>query len=122
MKNLKLFIKSLIRPISSRLFFLILGIALSISFASVYAAWDTTVNSGDTLTSTLWNDHVNKLINLDGRVQSLETSGGASLGSCVTVLANYGDWAMCGAGYVVTGYWFNMGSDPAAGVRCCLLQ
>ena len=64
-----------------------------------------------------------RVINADGSVTcEADDSGGGSLGSCLQVWANYGRWATCPADYVVVGYFFNMGSDPAAGVSCCQLQ
>jgi len=41
---------------------------------TVKAAWNSKVISGQSLSKTLWNDMVNKLIDLDGRVQNIETS------------------------------------------------
>ena len=61
----------------SRLLFLLIGILLAISVSGVWAAWNSTVSGGQTLTSILWNDVVAKLINLDGRVGTLESGGGA---------------------------------------------
>jgi hypothetical protein len=38
----------------------------------VYAAWDTMVNSGEPLTSMLWNDVVQKLVDHEARITDLE--------------------------------------------------
>jgi hypothetical protein len=53
---------------NSRLLFLLIGILLAISVSGVWAAWNSTVSGGQTLTSVLWNDVVAKLADLDTRL------------------------------------------------------
>ncbi|MBU4331960.1 hypothetical protein KKD20_02440 [Patescibacteria group bacterium] len=56
--------------IVSRMFYLILGISVAIAIPIAYAAWNSTVNPGETLTATKWNEHVNKLIELSNKIDS----------------------------------------------------
>jgi len=72
MKNFKFNLPKLLKFITSRILFIIIGIALVIGIYSVQAAWNTKVNTGDSLTPTLWNDMVDKLINLEGRMATQE--------------------------------------------------
>ena len=51
--------------------YLCLGIFLALSFYVVQAAWNTTVTTGQSLSHSLWNDMVAKLVSLDGVVGTL---------------------------------------------------
>lgn len=119
---------------NSRLLFLLIGILLAISVSGVWAAWNSTVTGGQTLTSALWNDVVAKLVSLDGRIGTLESGGGASInyGDCVTVSHTEGGacgsgnaWGTCPNNYVVTGVTSGLrfpGACTEAQVRCCRLN
>ncbi|MBU4256968.1 hypothetical protein KJ586_00715 [Patescibacteria group bacterium] len=61
--------------IISRMFYLILGICIAVAIPVAYAAWNTFVNPGETLTATKWNEHVNKLVELDNKVNSIAEIG-----------------------------------------------
>ena len=54
--------------------YLCLGIFLALSFYVVQAAWNTKVTTGQSLNQSLWNDVVDKLISLDGRVGAVEVA------------------------------------------------
>lgn len=45
---------------------------MALSFYVVQAAWNTKVTTGQSLSQSLWNDVVDKLISLDGRIGTLE--------------------------------------------------
>jgi hypothetical protein len=77
--------KKFIKLISSRMFFLVLGIVLVIAIYAVQAAWDTTYSTGDTLTATGFNDMVNKLIDLEAKTVALQADSNA-LGTRVGTL------------------------------------
>ena len=70
--------KKLLKILTSRAFYLVSGILLSIVVFSTYAAWNTVKSPGEPLTYTMWNEIVNKLNDLDGRVGALESGGGGS--------------------------------------------
>ncbi|MCG2695344.1 hypothetical protein L6248_00165 [Candidatus Parcubacteria bacterium] len=61
--------------ISSRALYLLIGLFLALAIFGVQAAWNSTVSSGQPLTSALWNDVVAKLVDLDNK--------GVSSGFCV---------------------------------------
>ncbi|MCK5211181.1 hypothetical protein KAJ89_00615 [Candidatus Parcubacteria bacterium] len=101
MKNI---IKKTFKFIFSRAFYLFIGLFLSVGVYSVYAAWNNTVNPNDPLTAVIWNEHVQKLIEVDSRISSLE-SGTVAL-SCMNVTcscAPFSCLATCPSGYTVTG-------------------
>lgn len=62
--------KKLFQRISSRTFYLILGLGIAIAVPMAYAAWNTTVSSGQTLSVNLWNDVVAKLVQLDNKIEA----------------------------------------------------
>jgi len=93
-----------IKVISSRVFYLFLGLALSISIYAAYAAWDSTVSSGDPLTATIWNEHVQKLIEIDTAIANMSFTCGKSRSSCnFTAPAAPMCTATCPAGETRTG-------------------
>ena len=57
----------ILKLILDRSLFIFIGLCLSISIFAVQAAWNSTVSTGQTLTTTLWNEMVAKLVELDGR-------------------------------------------------------
>ncbi|MDP3042928.1 MAG: hypothetical protein Q8N21_00805 [bacterium] len=63
-------IKKLSKFIASRMFYLILGISVAVAIPIAYAAWNSTVSSGQTLTTALWNDMVAKLVELNNKIDS----------------------------------------------------
>lgn len=63
-------LKEILRLVSSRSLYFFLGILFVLAIPVVYAAWNSTVSSGQTLTATLWNDVVAKLVELDNRTNS----------------------------------------------------
>lgn len=69
--------KKFLKIFSSRMLYLCLGIFLALSFYVVQAAWNTKVTTGQSLNQSLWNDIVDKLISLDGRVGTLDGRVGA---------------------------------------------
>lgn len=119
---------------NSRLLFLLIGILLAISVSGVWAAWNSTVSGGQTLTSSLWNDVVAKLTDLDTRTAALESGAGASINysDCVTISHTEGGgcgsgntWGTCPNDYVMIGVTTGLrypGSCVEAQVRCCRLD
>ncbi len=78
-------IKNLLSFIISRSFYFVLGIFLVLGMYSAYAVWSDTVNPDDLLTADFWNEHVNKLIDLDNRINSILSPGAVmafNLASC----------------------------------------
>ena len=75
--------------IVSRALYFIAGILIAIVISAAYAAWNTKVGPGTPLTSTLWNDMVDKLTELDSRPpQTLSIFGqtlSISSGNSVTI-------------------------------------
>ena len=65
-------IKKLSKFITSRMFYLLLGLFLTMAIFTVQAAWNSKVNTGQVFTTTLWNDMVDKLVDLNGRTGTLE--------------------------------------------------
>ncbi len=69
--------------IISRALYFIAGILIAIVISAAYAAWNTKVGPGTPLTSTLWNDMVDKLTELDNRPPCGEKFGGMyAVSSC----------------------------------------
>lgn len=68
--------KKIIKTITSRMFYLVLGIALVFTVFAVNAAWNTTYSTGNQLTASGFNDVVNKLVELNTRVGVLESGTG----------------------------------------------
>ena len=66
-------IRKILKIISAKTFYILIGIFLSLSIFTVQAAWNTKVGSGQTLTGSLWNDMVDKLTDLDSRVLEIES-------------------------------------------------
>lgn len=62
-------IKKILKFVSSRALYLLIGLFLAMTISAVYAAWNTKIvpNSSTPLTSTLWNDVVAKLVDLDNK-------------------------------------------------------
>ena len=60
-------LKKILKTISSRMFYLILGLSLAVGIFVARAAWNSYVSGGQTLTATAWNEIVAKSIELDGR-------------------------------------------------------
>ena len=73
MIKMKLMIRKILKIISTKIFYILIGIFLSLSIFTVQAAWNTKVGSGQTLTGSLWNDMVDKLTDLDSRVLEIES-------------------------------------------------
>lgn len=98
-------IKKIFKFVSSRAMYLLIGLFLALAIFGVRAAWNSTVSSGQPLTSALWNDVVAKLVELDNR--NCYTYYSTSLSSCncpsgETNKKNLGSW-----GYCVYGSWGN---------------
>lgn len=96
MKNI---IKKTAKFIFSRAFYLFIGLFLSVGIYSVYAAWNDTVSPNDPLTATIWNEHVQKLIELDNRIILLESGkvDKVNLYQCPYNLSHHaGTWATFG--------------------------
>jgi len=64
-----------------KVFYVFLGLFLALVIYGAEAAWNTTVSSGTTLTSALWNDMINKLIELDSRGVGIEAGTVANNGT-----------------------------------------
>lgn len=79
--------KNFIKNYSGKIIFLIIGVCISLTIYGVRAAWDSPVTSGQTLTRTLWNDIVAKLVDLDTRVENIETSD-----SPLRLIASASNW------------------------------
>ena len=122
---------------NSRLLFLLIGILLAISVTGVWAAWNSTVGSGQTLTSVLWNDVVAKLVELNSRLMTLEGTPSSctinyastqEIGTSATVITgnNTNRTLDCPTGYILTG--MRGGGDSGGGgeiefiyIRCSQL-
>lgn len=63
-KQKKLY-KKIFGFVSSRFLFFTIGLFISVAVLTAYAAWDTTVTTGETLTATKWNDLVNKISSME---------------------------------------------------------
>ena len=111
--------------ITSRMFYLLLGLFFALAVSVAYAAWDTKVNPGNTLTSTLWNDVVDKLVELDNRGATIDDGDCYEEGFSQT--AGAGVMHSCANGYVVVGvasggYNCDTGCGHLLGnIRCCKL-
>jgi len=87
--------------IVSRMFYLILGICIAVAIPIAYAAWNSTVSSGQTLTTTLWNDVVAKLVELNNRVGNVEGAPYIEFGACGVCPQSYVnyfrvcEWRVC---------------------------
>jgi len=57
----------------SRALYFIAGVLIAIVISVAYAAWNDKVGPGDPLTSTSWNDMVDKLKELDNRTIAIKT-------------------------------------------------
>lgn len=109
-------IEKLSKFVISRALYFVAGILIAIVISATYAAWNTPVNTGDPLTSTCWNEHVNKLIELDSRsAQTLSVSGqtlSISEGNSVSLpgctITSIGSGAKIGNTYKV-GQWNGVG-------------
>lgn len=121
-------LKKILKAVSSRAFYLILGLFLALGIFAAQAAWNSYVSGGQTLTATSWNEIVAKLVELDAR-----PSGGASInyGDCVTMSHTEGGacgapaWGTCPNSYVMIGATTGLRYPNAcvvAQVRCCRLQ
>jgi len=55
---------------------LVIQICILWGIGTAFAAWNTLVSNGETLTATHWNDVVNKLSSLDSDVANMSFSGG----------------------------------------------
>lgn len=113
--------------IASRMFYLILGICVAIAIPIAYAAWNSTVSSGQTLTTALWNDAVAKLVELNGRTTTLESAGNSWTSATTDCyIQNTGlacTWYNCADGYVVTGVYPCSGSwGTVRSIRCCKVK
>lgn len=60
-------IKKSVKFVTSRVFYVILGLFFALAIYTVQAVWSDTVSSGQTLTPALWNDIAAKLVELDNR-------------------------------------------------------
>jgi hypothetical protein len=106
MKNIKEKMQKIGKFIASRMFYLILGISVAVAIPIAYAAWNTLVNPGETLTAASWNEHVNKLIEVNNRVATLEgkqiclrcynDDGFTSAWSCTGAMTGTTDWVTNG--------------------------
>ena len=96
-------VKSAIKKISkfiiSRMFYLLIGLFFAVAIPVAYSAWNSTVGSGDPLTSSAWNEHVNKLIELNSRTTNLENRTPSHV-DCYEV--NLTSTASCNSGYFFT--------------------
>jgi hypothetical protein len=79
--------KKLGKFITSKMLYILLGVLISLSIFAARAAWDSYVGSGQTLTPTLWNDVVDKLIELDNSVAIL--TGTVANGETIPLPAGY---------------------------------
>lgn len=98
MKNIKEKMQKIGKFIASRMFYLILGICIAVAIPIAYAAWNSTVSSGQTLTTALWNDVVAKLVELDSRTTTLESGNIYRTGWQLTPNTCY---TRCGADFCV---------------------
>ena len=111
-------IKKLSSVITSRIFYLILGIFLAAGFAA-YATWDEARTGGSgQLTEANWNALVTMVE---------EEIGGASWSSeqtgCYEVYTGaWNTWVACNAGYVVTSVWFAGAGITHGHVLCCQIR
>lgn len=136
-------LKKILKTVSSRMFYLLIGLFLALGIFAAQAAWNSYVGGGQTLTATSWNEIVAKLVELDGRPTAKGTLQCTTIGHSSTtspIILN------CGAGYIMTGggaTWRSDGNDQYVGsfpsgngwycydndgpidtcwVRCCKIQ
>ena len=91
-------IKKILKFISSRALYLLIGLFLALAIFGVQAAWNSTVSSGQPLTSALWNDVVAKLVELDNKNLSCTTVSATDSSA-----GNFDLSSSCAAGYACTG-------------------
>ena len=94
-------IKKISKFIISRMFYLLIGLFFAVAIPVAYSAWNTTIvpNSGTPLTSALWNNVVDKLVDLDSRTTNLENRTPSHV-DCYEV--NLTSTASCNSGYFFT--------------------
>jgi hypothetical protein len=74
-------LKKILKTLSSRALYLVLGLSLAVLIFTAKAAWNDRVTTGQTLTSTLWNDLVAQVESLTNRIGALEISNSSGSGS-----------------------------------------
>jgi hypothetical protein len=139
-------IKKISKFITSRIFYILLGVLFSLSIFAAHAAWNSYVSSGQTLTKQLWDDVVDKLIELDAKGPKdwdcIDVTGSQTFGSSVwsTATANcpndrviitghcnwntaWADTILSRQGTVGNGYecygWSTTNHTVTAMARCC---
>jgi len=114
-RNILIFLRKSAGFISSRVLYLLIGLFLALAIFGVQAAWNSTVSSGQPLTSALWNDMVAKLVELDGRYCYTNYSTSSTLCVCPTGETNKKDlglWGWC------TDYYYGATIFRPAGLSC----
>ncbi|MFH1187454.1 MAG: hypothetical protein V1688_01175 [bacterium] len=110
--------------VSSRFLFFAIGLFVSVAILTAYAAqWNDTVKTGDPLTAAKWNDLVNKILNLDGRMGAEEVKQ-LKQDDCVTtawVGRGAGTDIKCLPGYYVAGVGVEDTKEEVTNIHlyCC---
>ena len=99
-------IKQIGKLVTSRMFYLCLGLFFSLTIFVANATWDTKVSNGTALTSTLWNDVVSKLTEFDSWksdvVSKLIGLDNKQL-DCVSLNSSGSGVISCNSGYTMVG-------------------
>jgi hypothetical protein len=90
----------ILKFLSSRFIYLAIGIFLAIGVTYVYATWDQakTINNADPdqLTRDNWNEMVNMMQAMDGKVTTMDAKIDAVGGDCYRTVATRQGSQMCG--------------------------
>lgn len=119
---MELMIRKILKIISTKTFYILIGIFLSLSIFTVQAAWNSKVSSGQTLAGSLWNDMVDKLTDLDNKTTRLDVdvvrrtaSVSAWRWPSVTAVCLFDEMVVGGGGSCTSsaGYNFILRSEPS---------